>query len=131
MKKLLLTIVLVLSAFTSLAADLPAADAQLIEKAGIPIFEHAVFAYGNQSVGFRFATDAPPEEVRHWYQQKLGSWTLYDQYGSWILYNGKPGLGMGEIMTCDQVSIQTNTNLPAWHSLAGDMTTEIVIMIFP
>ena len=101
----------------------------MIRDAGIPIYQEAIFAYGNASVGFRYATSTSPETVRQWYREKLSSWSVYEQYGGWILYNGKPGLGMTEIMEKDQVSIQKNENLPEWHSLDKTMTTEIVIMV--
>lgn len=131
MKKLLPVFVFILCAALAVGADLATTDFALIEQAGIPVYEQAIFAYGNQSIGFRFATNASPDTVRQWYREKLPSWSVSDRYGSWILYNGKPGLGMGEIMARDQVSIQTNDNLPTWHSLAADMTTEIVLMVFP
>jgi len=129
MKKLVLTAIFILSAALCPAADLPAPDAALIEKAGIPVYGKSVFAYGNASVGFRFASAEPPETVRQWYRDKLSSWAVFDQYGSWILYNGKPGIGMGELMGMNQVLIQANENLPAWHSLDKNMTTEILIMV--
>lgn len=129
MKKLLLVTVLILSCSWSSAADLPAPDAKLITNAGIPIYGKSVFAYGNADVGFRFASSETPETIRQWYKEKLSSWVVYDQYGGWILYNGEQGLGMAEVMGKDQVSIQTNKNLPEWHSLDKGMTTEIVIMI--
>jgi hypothetical protein len=36
---------------------------------------------------------------------------------------------MGEVMSKNQVSVKHNDNLPQWHSLDKNMTTEIVIMI--
>ena len=114
----------------AIAANLPDTDARTIKDAGIPIHHSAAFAYGNKDVGFRFASNESPEKVRKWYQEQLPGWSLFDQYGTWILYNGGPGAGVSEIMTSNQVAVQENANLPEWHSLQKDMTTEIVIMVF-
>lgn len=130
MKKMILFLCLVCTATVASATDLPGPDAELINNAGIPLYDKAVFAYGNSSVGFRFATSDSPETVRQWYMEQLSGWTVFDQFGSWLIYNGKPGLGMGEVMSKDQVSVQVNDKLPEWHSLDKSMTTEIVIMIF-
>ena len=111
------------------AASLPDQDAKLIKSAGIPLYSKADFVYGNSSVGFRFATSEPVESVRTWYRKRLPSWPVYNEYGGWILYNGKAGLGMGEIMGKPQVSVQKNDKLPEWHALDKKMTTEIVIMV--
>lgn len=110
-------------------SDLPAQDAKMIEAAGVPIYPDATFATGNRDVGYRFATSKSPAEVRQWYREKLTGWSLMEEYGAWILYKGKQGARMSEIMTKNQVAIQKNDNLPQWHSLKKDMTTEIVIMI--
>ena len=128
MKKMIILLLLVFSV-NSYAASLPSSDAKLIEGAGIPIFSGATFAVGNQDVGFRFVTSKTPEEVQQWYLQKLSKWTLFNQYGSWILYNGPQGVGLGEIMSKNQGAVQKNENLPQWHSLDKSMTTEIVIMV--
>ena len=64
-----------------------------------------------------------------WYKQQLPDWSLYKEYGGWILYNGAPGKGMAEVMSENQVMVQKNDKLSEWFSLEKDMTTEIVIMI--
>jgi hypothetical protein len=111
------------------AANLPAADSKLINTAGVPIFSGATFVNGNQDVGFRFATSKSLEDVRSWYATQLPSWSLYKEYGGWILYDGKPGLDMGELMIKNQVSVQTNEQLHEWFGLDKAMSTEIVIML--
>ncbi|KPJ97511.1 MAG: hypothetical protein AMJ60_11000 [Desulfobacterales bacterium SG8_35] len=111
------------------AASLPDQDAKLIKSAGIPLYSKADFVYGNSSVGFRFASSEPVETVKTWYRKQLPSWPVYNEYGGWILYNGKAGSGMGEIMAKPQVSVQENEKLPEWHDLDKKMTTEIVIMV--
>lgn len=110
--------------------DLPAADQNLIKEAGIPIYLEAVFVNGNQDVGFRFATSQSEEEVRAWYQKQLPAWPLYSEYGGWILYEGKPGLGLGDLMmNVKQVQVQTNLNLSEWFGVDRKKSTEIVILI--
>ena len=111
------------------AADLNQSDASLIASAGIPVYSMAIFAYGNSDVGFRFASSISPEEVRQWYREKLPEWSVLDQYGSWILYDGNPGAGLGEVMSKPQILIKENEYLPGWHSLEKNMTTEITIMV--
>ncbi|HEY5683676.1 MAG TPA: hypothetical protein VIR61_08385 [Sulfuricaulis sp.] len=128
MKKIFLILFLVFSV-NSFAASLQSADSKLIKAAGIPLFSKATFVYGNKDVGFRFASSASPEEVQKWYRQQLPKWALLKEYGGWILYNGAPGVDMGEVMSKNQVSVKHNDNLPQWHSLDKKMTTEIVIMI--
>jgi hypothetical protein len=102
------------------AADLPAADSKLIKAAGVPIHPGVTFINGNQSVGFRFATNKSPDDVRTWYTEQLPAWSLYKEYGGWFLYDGKPGLSYGE----------TNEQLHEWFGVDKAMSTEIVIM-FP
>lgn len=109
--------------------ELPAQDVKVIETAGVPIFPEATFATGSRDVGYRFATSKIPAEVRQWYREELSTWSLYEEYGGWILYTGQQGLGMSELMSKVQIMIQKNENLPQWHSLKKDMTTEIVILI--
>ena len=113
------------------ALSLPDKDEQLIKSAGIPLYSKARFVYGNNSVGYRFASSEPLDNVRAWYKKKLSSWPVYeDKYGSWIIYKGKPGANMGElIMQKNQVSVQKNDKLPEWHSLDKNMTTEILIQV--
>jgi hypothetical protein len=106
-------------------------DEQLMKSAGIPLYSKARFVYGNNSVGYRFASSEPVDKVRTWYRKQLSSWPVYeDRYGSWIIYKGKPGADMADLlMQKTQVSVQKNDKLPEWHSLDRNMTTEIVIMV--
>ena len=113
------------------ATSLPDQYEGQIKKAGIPSYSKARFVYGNPSVGYRYASSEPVENVRKWYRKKLPSWSVYeDEFASWIIYKGKPGVGMSQLMMQkDQVSVQKNAKLPEWHSLDKDMTTEILIFI--
>ncbi len=129
MKWIALVLSFLIAAGAASAADLPPADAGVIKSSGIPVFDGAVFVIGNQDVGYRFATNRPPAEVRQWYRSKLADWSLFDSYGSWILYKGKKGAGMSEIMSSRQVAVSTNEKMLEWHKLNKDMTTEIVIMV--
>lgn len=128
MNRWLLLLVLLLATH-GVAAELKTADAGLIDAAGVPRYAKATFVYGNADVGFRFASAVPVDEARQWYKEKLAGWSLMDQYGSWILYDGAPGLGMGAMMSKNQVMIKQNTDLPGWYKLDKSMTTEIVIML--
>jgi len=128
MKKMFITLIVVFSV-NSYAASLQPSDSKLIEAAGVPLFSKATFVYGNKDVGFRFASSTPPGKVQKWYRQQLPKWSLYSEYGGWILYDGAPGMGMGKVMSKNQVSVKHNDQLPQWHSLDKNMTTEIVIMI--
>lgn len=114
---------------SAFAGNLIVNDSDLIKEAGIPIYKNSTFVYGNKDVGFRFASKDSPEKIRQWYRENLSKWSLFEEYGSWLLYDGKPGLGMGGVMSTNQVSIQKNDQLPTWYSLDKNMTTEIVIMV--
>lgn len=128
MKKIFIILFVVFS-LNVYAENLKSSDSKLIEAAGVPLYSNSTFAYGNKNVGFRFASSESPEKVQQWYRHKLPRWALYSKYGAWILYDGAPGKGMGEIMLMNQISIQVNDNLPEWHSLDKNMTTEIVISV--
>ena len=128
MTKLFFIFLLIFSV-NSNAAELKSSDAKLIENAGIPLYSDAIFAAGSQDAGFRFATNVSPEKVQEWYLKELSKWNLYNKYGGWILYNGEPDKGMADVMSVNHISITHNANLPEWHSLDKNMTTEIVIMI--
>jgi len=111
------------------AETLVEADAALIENAGIPIHPDATFVYGNKSVGFRFASAKPVAEIKSWYIERLGEWSVMDDFGLWALYDGPQGLSFGALMSKTRVSVTENDELPGWHSLDESMTTEIVIQV--
>ena len=128
MNKLFIVFLLIFSV-NSYTEELKPLDAKLIKDAGITLHSEAIFVYGNQDVGFRFATNVSPEDVQEWYSKELPKWALYNKYGIWILYNGEPDKGMADVMSVNRISVTHNPNLPEWHSLDKNMTTEIVIMI--
>ena len=128
MKRLFIIMTLILSV-NALAAELQTSDEKLISERGVPLYSKASFVNGSKDVGFRFASNASPEDVQNWYLQQLPKWALYKEYGGWILYDGAPGKGMAEVMSENQIMVKKNDNLPNWFSLDKSMTTEIVIMI--
>lgn len=129
MKRLILAILCVIAATNVFAAELDDASVQLIEDAGVKVYPGAVFINGNQDVGFRFATDKSPDDVRAWYRTQLSAWPLYEEFGGWMLYDGEPGLGMGELMSQNQVSVKENKMLHDWFGVDKALSTEIVIML--
>ncbi|MDF1525172.1 MAG: hypothetical protein RRA15_08515 [bacterium] len=131
---LIIGLVLILSTFIAFAADLPAKDAKILKEAGIPLYKGVEFingGLGDEVVGARFASSAPVEDVRAFYQDKFPDWALNAEYGAWILYVGEPGGGPAAYMGKQQISVATNKNLPEWFGLAGNMTTEIIIVVPP
>ncbi len=127
-------LLLVLSAGMALAADLPAKDVKILKDAGIPLYKGAEFmngGLGDDVMGARFATSASVEEVRAFYREKFPTWALNAEYGVWILYNGKAGVGPAAYMGKQQVMVVNNKNLPSWFGLGKNKTTEIIIVVPP
>ncbi len=129
--KRLLTIMLValMIPLSSSAAELPSKVARVIKEAGIPLYGNMEYINGSLEVGVRFASHDPVGKVRKFYQDTFPNWALNNDYGSWILYDGKPGGGPASYVGVKQVMIQTNRKLPGWFGLPRDMTTEIVIVV--
>lgn len=127
-------LILILAVGIALAADLPAKDAKIMEEAGIPLYKGAEFingGLGDELVGARFASSAPVEDVRAFYRDKFPNWALNAEYGAWILYDGEPGGGLAALTGHQQISVATNKNLPEWFGIAGNKTTEIIIVVPP
>jgi hypothetical protein len=129
MKQLIMIIFCLVITAGVQAADLSATGAQVIQSAGVKIYPDADFIEGNQDIGFRFATKKSPAEVRAWYKKQLSGWSLHDKFGGWVIYNGKPGVTMGELMSINHVSVKENKMLHEWFGVDPAMSTEIVIMI--
>ena len=116
------------------AADLSARDAKILKDAGISLYEGAVFTnggLGDEVMGSRFASSAPVEDVRAFYRKMFPGWALNDQYGAWILYDGKPSKSPAAYMGKKQISVRQEKQLPGWFDLDRDMTTEITIVVPP
>ncbi len=122
-------LVLVLSGFSVSAAPLPPESAAAMEKAGVPLYPGAVYCTGDPTIGIRFATSDAPEKVRAWYREQLAGWTLFDEFGMWALVDAPSVGGLGDVMANNQLVVSRNAQLPGWHGLAADMTTDITTML--
>lgn len=129
MNKLIVLALCLLTGVYANAAVLGDTDRKIIESAGIQVYPEAQFVNGSQVVGYRFASSQSQAAVRVWYRQQLSDWSLYQQFGGWILYNGEPGLSMGGVMSARQVMVKKNGLLHNWFGIDKDLSTEIVIMI--
>lgn len=106
-------------------------DKDILDKAGVPIYSGLEFMNGitGDMISMRFATSENVKTLREWYRKKLPKWAVYDEYGIWILYDGKPGGGPANYMTKINISITENTNIPQWFSMPANMTTEVTITL--
>jgi len=133
MRKLISAILvgLFFSGGIALAAELSGNDATILEKAGIPIYQDAEFINGalGGEMGARFASSTPAADVQKFYRERFPSWALNAEYGSWILYDGKPGGGPAAYMDKKQISVKKNENLPTWFGIDKSRTTEIIIVV--
>lgn len=113
------------------AEELSAQRAKVLEQTGIPVYPAATYVNGTTGdiTSFRFASSDDVKKVRGWYRNKFSEWALSDEYGSWILYNGKSGGGPAEYMYKHQILIAENKNLQQWFGLPASMTTEIIISL--
>jgi len=121
------TLINVVSAFGN--AKMPSEVNNAMKKSDFPLYPGAVFCIGDANNGMRFASKDNPEIVRQWYLNKLPEWSKNTKYGSWILYKGSSGIGMSEVMKYNRVDVHENKELPSWHSLPANMTTEILVAL--
>jgi len=124
------TLVLVIAGVAWGGGAIPEASRATMEKAGVPVYPGAVYCIGDASVGIRLATSDSEDEVRAWYVEQLSGWTLFEDFGSWMLADSPAGASMSERMEGSVVVVDTNAQLPEWHGLDADMTTQIVISLF-
>ncbi len=132
-KRTILTMLLAICLIPTglVAQDIPAEVTSQLESKNIPLYPGAIYCYGEATTGVRFASDKSPEKVREWYVAKYPKWSIMDKYGSWTLYDGPPGVGFSKVLESKgMIEIKVNEQLPSWHSLSSDMTTEI-LMAFP
>ena len=123
---------LILISFNASANNpLSSKDKDILDKAGVPIYPELRYMNGitGDMISMRFATSDNVKTLREWYRKKLPKWALYDEYGIWILYDGKPGGGPANYMTKTNISIAENTNIPQWFSMPANMTTEVTITL--
>jgi len=122
-------VLLVLAVLISpaLAAPVPPDVQASMDKGGFKVYPGAVFCIGNEQIGIRFATADDPKKVQDWYTKQYTGWSIMADFGVWILYDGPQGKGLGDIMATKNIAVQINKELPGWHSLPKNMTTEIVL----
>lgn len=120
-----------LSTVAAWAQGLSPKDAAVLKGAGIPVYQGAKYINGQLGgiSGVRFVSSADLEEVRAFYRSALPGWALNSQYGTWILYNGKPGGGPATYMNKQQVMVVKNMKLSSMFGLDKEMTTEIMIVV--
>jgi len=130
-KLLLISLLVCQPLFLVDASELSANDSKILKQAGIPIYPGLEYMNGitGDMISMRFATSDNIITLREWYQKHLPKWAVYDEYGIWILYDGKPGGGPGNYMTKKNISIMGNTNIPQWFSMPANMTTEVTITL--
>ena len=111
------------------AGSLPDDLKDVLSKAGVPIYPGAIFCVGSTSAGLRFATKDSVEKVKKWYRAQRSNWSLIDKpkYEIWVLYEGPPGIAMMGWLEYNLAQVSVNKDLPDWHDLPKDMTTEIVL----
>lgn len=129
---LFIVLSLILISFNASANNpLSVKDKDILDKAGVPIYPGLKYMNGitGDMISMRFATSDNVETLREWYRKKLHKWAVYDEYGIWILYDGKPGGGPASYMTKKNISITENTNIPQWFSMPANMTTEVTITL--
>ena len=118
----------------AVAAELTDRDAKILKEAGIPLYSNAEFlngGLGDEFMGARFACSASVKDVRDFYRKKFPTWALNSEYGSWILYDGKPSKSPAAYMGKKQISVTENKNLPAWFGVSKDKITELMIVVPP
>ena len=119
------------SLFLVNASELSVNDSKTLKQAGIPVYSGLKYMNGitGDMISMRFATSDKVKTLREWYRKNLPKWAIYDEYGIWILYDGKPGGGPANYMTKKNISISENKNLPTWFSLPKNITTEVTITL--
>lgn len=113
------------------AAELSANDLKVLKQVDIPVYPGLEFMNGNlqSMMSVRFVSADNINTIREWYRNNFPKWSINDLYGSWILYDAKPGGGPMNYMTKKHIMIVENINLPQWYGLPENMTTEVMIAI--
>ncbi len=124
---LMITLVAMVTAVPAFGGDLPADVEAGFAKAGMKIYPGAVYCTGQLEYGVRFATSDSPEKVMKWYREQYPQWSVQDKFGLWTFYDGPPDQGPGFIMGVRNLFVKFTAELPSWHGLAANMTTEITL----
>jgi hypothetical protein len=122
-------ILLLASSNHLLAAEMPVQVSAGFQQAGVPVYPGAVYCTGDARIGVRLASSHSPEKVRQWYRERLPGWQVFEQFGMWVLHPGKANPSMSELMEGNQVSVVSNPQIPEWHALDANMTTEIMVAL--
>jgi hypothetical protein len=109
--------------------DIPVATRADLEATGVPVYPGAVYCIGNAEAGIRLATNEPRDTVRAWYAEQLPGWTVFEDFGMWMMADSPPGSSFPERVESNNLIVDTNDQIPEWHDLAADMTTQIVIVL--
>lgn len=123
------TMLLLISGVSLADGDIPATSKAALDKAGVPVYPGAVYCIGDAEVGIRLATNEPEATVRTWYVEQLSDWTVFEDFGMWMMADSPPGSSFSERAESNNLIIDTNDQIPQWHDLAADMTTQIVIAL--
>jgi len=126
---MLLTIFIMFAAPVLGAETIPANTKAAFDKVGVAVYPGAVYCTGDPDTGVRLATKDGPDKVRAWYKEKLPGWTVFDKFGMWALVDS-PGVdSMVDLMKSNNLVVTENSELPGWHKLPANMTTEIVVAL--
>lgn len=123
------TLLLLVSAAALAGGDIPDQSRVALEKVGVPVYPGAVYCVGNAEAGIRLATSDAQDTVREWYVEQLPEWTLFEDFGMWMLADSPPGSSLSDRVESNSMVVDINDQMPQWHGLAADMTTQIVIML--
>ncbi|MDT8419665.1 MAG: hypothetical protein RQ754_04485 [Desulfuromonadales bacterium] len=126
----LMMLLLLWSVVPSIGITIPSEVENDMQSMNFPTYPQSSYCIGTLDMGVRFASNDTPEKVRVWFQNKLPGWSVMNQFGTWVLYDGPADASPPEVMRTKQITVMKNENLPSWHGLAADMTTEIM-MAFP
>jgi hypothetical protein len=96
----------------------------------IPVYPGASFTSGNakadQSVLWFTSKDAP-EKIMDWYKGKLSGWSeVTSQAGSRVMYKGKPGIKMEDLITHSYIFARVRNEAPSKDS---EITVRIVKIV--
>ena len=126
---MLITLLIMFAAPLLGAETLPVNTRAAFDKVGVAVYPGSVYCTGDPDMGVRLATSDSPEKVREWYREKLSDWSVFDKFGMWALVEGTDVESMVDLMKNNYLIVNENSELPGWHGLPANMTTEIVIAL--
>jgi hypothetical protein len=126
---ILLTIFIMSATLVFGSDSMPENTKAAFDKVGVAVYPSAVYCTGDPAIGVRLATSDSPEKVRAWYMEKLPNWTVFDKFGIWALVDKSSVETMVDVMQSNNLVVTENLELPAWHKLPANVTTEIVVAL--